>query len=117
MSLLFRSMGILGMGNGAVCQLVPQRFSKYVGVSTGVVGAAGGRGGFLLPSVLGAIKDRTSAYGIGFLVFASAFVVVSAVLLQLGRTWSLSGDEGLASRAGVFSYRHLVRSLVPADEA
>jgi NNP family nitrate/nitrite transporter-like MFS transporter len=73
-------------------------------------------GGFLLPSVLGAIKDRTGSYGIGFLVFACGFVVVSVVLLQLGRTWSLSWDEAFARRAGVFSYRDLVRSLVTADE-
>lgn len=114
--LLFLSMGMLGMGNGAVFQLVPQRFSKHVGVITGVVGAAGGLGGFLLPSVLGAIKDRTGSYEIGFLAFASAFVAVSAVLLQLGRTWSLSWDEAFARRAGVFSYRDLVRRLVTADQ-
>lgn len=114
--LLFLSMGMLGMGNGAVFQLVPQRFSKQVGVITGVVGAAGGLGGFLLPSVLGAIQDRTGSYGIGFVVFASGFLVISAVLLQLGRTWSLSWDAGFANRAGVFSYRDLVRSLVTADE-
>ena len=58
--LRFLSMGMLGMGNGAVFQLVPQGFSKHIGVITGVVGAAGGLGGFLLPSVLGAIKDRTA---------------------------------------------------------
>ena len=79
--LRFLSMGMLGMGNGAVFQLVPQRFSKHIGVITGVVGAAGGLGGFLLPSVLGAIKDRTGSYGIGFLVFAGGFVIVSVVML------------------------------------
>src|SRR5437667_451531 len=57
--LLFLCMGMLGMGNGAVFQLVPQRFAKQVGVVTGLVGAAGGFGGFLLPSLLGAIKYRT----------------------------------------------------------
>ena len=35
-------MGLLGMGNGAVFQLVPQRFPKEIGVITGIVGAAGG---------------------------------------------------------------------------
>jgi len=49
-------------------------------------------------------------------VFASGFVVVSAVLLQLGRTWSLTWEQAFARRAGVFSYRDLVRSLVTADE-
>ena len=51
--LLFAAMSVLGMGNGAVFQLVPQRFSREIGVTTGIVGAAGGFGGFLLPTVLG----------------------------------------------------------------
>src|SRR5437667_5719489 len=82
--LLFICMGMLGMGNGAVFQLVPQRFSKQVGVVTGLVGAAGGFGGFLLPSLLGAIKDRTGQYGVGLLVFAIAFFFSSAFLLLRG---------------------------------
>src|SRR5205814_647826 len=55
--LLFVTMGLMGLGNGSVFQLVPQRFRKDIGVATGVVGAAGGLGGFLLPSLLGALKD------------------------------------------------------------
>ena len=43
----------LGMGNGAVFQLVPQRFKKEIGVMTGLVGMAGGVGGFYLASSLG----------------------------------------------------------------
>lgn len=50
--LLFTAMGMLGMGNGAVFQVLPQRFSERVGVLTGLVGAAGGLGGFLLPFLL-----------------------------------------------------------------
>ncbi|MGH6840732.1 MAG: MFS transporter, partial [Methylocella sp.] len=40
------SLGVLslGMGNGAVFQLLPQRFRKEIGVMTGLVGAAGGLG-------------------------------------------------------------------------
>ena len=48
--ILFAVMGLLGMGNGAVFQLVPQRFPREIGVITGVVGAAGGIGGFFLPT-------------------------------------------------------------------
>ena len=36
----------LGMGNGAVFQLVPQRFRQEIGVMTGLVGMTGGIGGF-----------------------------------------------------------------------
>jgi NNP family nitrate/nitrite transporter-like MFS transporter len=41
----FITMANLGMANGAVFQLVPQRFSKDIGVMVGIVGAAGGLGG------------------------------------------------------------------------
>src|SRR5690606_35712861 len=54
--LLFVAMMSLGMGNGAVFQLVPQRFQKEIGIVTGIVGAAGGVGGFLLPKILGNLK-------------------------------------------------------------
>src|SRR5262249_3136683 len=47
-ALLVLTMAMLGMGNGAVFQLVPQRFPDRVGLLTGLVGAAGGLGGFLL---------------------------------------------------------------------
>ena len=46
----------LGMGNGAVFQLVPQRFRQEIGVMTGLVGMAGGIGGFYLASSLGFVQ-------------------------------------------------------------
>jgi NNP family nitrate/nitrite transporter-like MFS transporter len=69
-ALLFLGMLCLGMGNGAVFQLVPQRFRQTIGVVTGIVGAAGGLGGFILPSFLGIFKDITGSYGAGFFLFA-----------------------------------------------
>lgn len=68
--LLFLAMSGLGMGNGAVFQLVPQRFRDEIGVVTGIVGAAGGLGGFLLPTFLGILKEMTGSYGPGFFLFA-----------------------------------------------
>ena len=108
---------MLGMGNGAVFQLVPQRFAKQVGVVTGLVGAAGGFGGFLLPSLLGAMKDRTGEYRGGLLIFAIAYVVAGGILLLRGTAWMRNWDEASVSRAGVFCYRDLARSLVAADES
>ena len=59
--LLFLGMGLLGMGNGSVFQLVPQRFPREIGVLTGIVGAAGGIGGFFLPNLLGGLKQLDRA--------------------------------------------------------
>ena len=60
---LFLLMGMLGMGNGAIFQIAPQRFSADIELITGIVGAAGGLGGFFLPSALGALKDLSGSYG------------------------------------------------------
>jgi NNP family nitrate/nitrite transporter-like MFS transporter len=68
--LVFATMATLGMGNGAVFQLVPQRFPREIGVTTGIVGAAGGFGGFLLPTFLGILKQTTGSFSGGFLAFA-----------------------------------------------
>ena len=43
--LLFAAMGLLGMGNGAVFQIVPQRFSQEIGVVTGIVAQPVGSAG------------------------------------------------------------------------
>ena len=68
--LLFAAMATLGMGNGAVFQLVPQRFPREIGVTTGIVGSAGGLGGFVLPTALGTLKQATGSFGGGFLALA-----------------------------------------------
>jgi NNP family nitrate/nitrite transporter-like MFS transporter len=105
-ALLLPTMGMLGMGNGAVFQLVPQRFSERVGVLTGLVGAAGGLGGFFLPFLLGTIKQRTGQYSGGLFLFAAAFLLATVVLLQLGTRWQESWQEAAIERAGIFSYRN-----------
>ena len=88
--LLFLVMAILGMGNGAVFQLVPQRFRKEIGVATGVVGAAGGLGGFLLPSILGLSKDLTGSYGTGLFCFGLAGLGCLGLLRVVQRGWRVS---------------------------
>ncbi len=71
----------LGMGNGCVFQLVPLRFRNEIGVMTGLVGAAGGLGGFVLAKTLGISQGATG----GFLAGFSVFVVLSLVgLIGLG---------------------------------
>ena len=103
--LLFIGMGMLGMGNGAVFQLVPQRFPDRMGIVTGVVGAAGGLGGFFLPSILGAVRDVTGSYASGLFGCAAVFLVGTVVLLELGARWSLQWDTRAIKQAGVYSYR------------
>jgi NNP family nitrate/nitrite transporter-like MFS transporter len=102
---LFIGMGVLGMGNGAVFQLVPQRFPDRIGLVTGVVGAAGGLGGFFLPTLLGVAKDLTGGYAAGLLVCAGAFAIGTVMLLELGSRWVQRWSAVAVARAGVFAYR------------
>lgn len=85
--LLVITMGTLGMGNGAVFQVVPQRFPSAVGPMTGLVGAAGGLGGFLLPFALGSLQGSTGTFAAGFLVFSVAAVAASLAVGRRQRAW------------------------------
>ncbi|MEO6151947.1 MAG: nitrate/nitrite transporter [Croceibacterium sp.] len=94
MGLFIVAMLALGTGNGAVFQLVPQRFGKQIGVMTGLVGCAGGVGGFLLASSLGFAKQAYGTEQVGFLIFASlALVALLGLTIVKGRwrsTWGAS---------------------------
>jgi NNP family nitrate/nitrite transporter-like MFS transporter len=70
----------LGLGTGAVFKLVPEWFPDRVGSVTGVVGAAGGLGGFFPPLVMGIVKSATGGYGLGFVLMALVAVACLAVL-------------------------------------
>ncbi|TMB52272.1 MAG: NarK/NasA family nitrate transporter [Deltaproteobacteria bacterium] len=89
-SLFTVTMGLLGAGNGSVFQLVPLRFRRQLGVVTGLVGAAGGLGGFFLPSLLGLLRDRTGTYSSGLVLLAVVCAAGMASILFVGRTWRLA---------------------------
>jgi len=99
-SLLFIAMMSLGMGNGSVFQLVPQRFQKEIGVITGIVGAAGGLGGYFLPKILGNIKLATGSFTFGFLILSgiaiSCMLLITIVQRQWRRTWIGAGGKARA---------------------
>jgi NNP family nitrate/nitrite transporter-like MFS transporter len=87
LALFVPAMLFLGMGNGAVFQLVPQRFRKEIGVMTGLVGMAGGLGGFYLASSLGYSKQLTGSYQAGFLIFAALAVLALTGLVAVKTRW------------------------------
>ena len=97
--LLVIGMVCLGIGNGAVFQLVPQRFRLEIGAATGMVGALGGLGGFLLPILLGNVKQMSGSFASAFLVLAVVAIVSAGLLrlvIALDKGWKLSW--GLAQR-------------------
>ncbi|ANJ66011.1 MFS transporter [Halothiobacillus diazotrophicus] len=77
----------LGMGNGSVFQLVPLRFRGEIGVMTGLIGAAGGIGGFLLAKALGISYGNTHSFMLGFLVFAALPVIGIIGLVRVRHRW------------------------------
>ena len=100
--LLVAVMAVFGMGNGAVFQLVPLRFPTDIGTVTGLVGAAGGVGGFLLPFLLGSLYDRTGTYAAGFLVFTAGALLTLVALIVAQRAWRTTwAPAGSAARTGL----------------
>ncbi|SMF97039.1 MFS transporter, NNP family, nitrate/nitrite transporter [Methylomagnum ishizawai] len=77
----------LGMGNGSVFQLVPLRFRKEIGVVTGLVGCAGGVGGFFLAKTLGWSWEMQHGFALGFSVFALLPLFGLGGLLLVKRRW------------------------------
>lgn len=80
-------MGTLGFGNGAVFQLVPQRFRDEIGIMTGLVGFGGGVGGFYLASSLGLAKQLTGTPQAGFLIFALLALIALGGLIVVKNRW------------------------------
>ena len=97
-AMLFLLMGCLGMGNGSVFQMVPQRFKKEIGVMTGLVGAAGGVGGYYLNANMGSLHDLFGTYSAGFFVVAAIAAVGLVVLRQAAPGWERTwlGAGGVA---------------------
>lgn len=90
---MFLIMANLGMANGAVFQLVPQRFGKDIGIMTGIIGAAGGLGGSALIKTFGWSKGAFDGYSAGFTIFAIVVLIalmgISFVKNRWRTTWGL----------------------------
>jgi len=103
LTLVFFVTGMLGlgMGNGSVFQLIPQRFRKEIGIMTGLVGMAGGIGGFYLATSLGVSKQITGSYQAGFLVFVALAVFALLGLLGVKKRWRSTWGSPLNTTAKV----------------
>jgi len=93
LGVLVVAMGSLGMGNGAVFQLVPVRFHQQIGIMTGLVGAFGGVGGFYLAASLGLSKQITGSYQLGLLGFAFLALVAVSGLTLIKKKWRTTWVE------------------------
>ncbi|MCA9423162.1 MAG: NarK/NasA family nitrate transporter [Nitrospira sp.] len=82
--IIFLIMVCLGFGNGAIFQVVFYRFKSMMGTASGFIGAAGGIGGFLLPSGFGWLKEITGTFSAGFFVLGlvSGLAGISVMMFQ-----------------------------------
>ena len=84
LAIVFGIMLSLGFGNGVVFQVVSCRFPGMMGTASGLIGAAGGLGGFLLPTGFGWLKDMTGTFASGFLALGcvSGLAAISVMIVQ-----------------------------------
>ena len=93
LGLLFLTFLLFGLANGALFQVIPTSCPDKVGLMTGFVGAAGGLGGFFLPTILGTLKELTGSYADGFWLIAAIFLVAIVLVGILQKSWSHNGSE------------------------
>ena len=85
---------LLGIGNGAVFQLVPRYFPTQRATVTGLVGAMGGMGGFFPPLLLGMFRDRLGVVWPGFLLLSA----IACLLWWMNGRVFLPREEALAAK-------------------
>jgi MFS transporter, NNP family, nitrate/nitrite transporter len=90
-----------GIGNGAVFKLVAQYFPKNTGLAGGLVGAAGGLGGFFPPLIMGVVRDHTGSYALGFIVLATLAAICLALLLASPQKLPAAESAGLSFSTNV----------------
>ena len=95
------ALAALGAGNGALFQLVSIRFRRQMGVVTGLVGIAGGLGGFLFTYAFGLLRTATGGYAAGFAVYAALVVVALFGLWSVKRRWRTTWGAPQATSAHV----------------
>ncbi len=88
-----------GLGNGATFQLVPHRWKGRTGVMTGIIGAAGGIGGFYLPVIMGMAREGTGSYQLGFVTFGVLAALAFALVITLQQQWLAWAVPGAARSA------------------
>ena len=85
--LLLVTYVFFGLGNGATFQLVPHRWKGKTGLMSGIVGAAGGIGGFYLPVIMGMAKESTGSYQAGFAIFGGLAAVAFGLVVLHRQSW------------------------------
>ncbi len=85
----------LGSGSGATFALIARVTDpSRVGGVTGLVGAAGGLGGFVPPLIMGYVYGRTDSYGIGLWLLSVTAALTLVLTLTVVRRTARAQDPG-----------------------
>jgi nitrate/nitrite transporter NarK len=90
---------LLGLGNGAVFKLVPERFPRDTGTVTGLVGALGGLGGFFPPLLLGVFRDQLGVLWPGFMLLSLTALLLRAANQRVFKPADVSWRASLPAAA------------------
>lgn len=95
--LLLLCFAALGVGNGALFQLVPLRWPLSTAVAGSMIGEIGALGGGLVPNAMGLGKQYAGSYFWGFALFAAcalgALAMLRVMQLRWVRTWAGAGGR------------------------
>jgi NNP family nitrate/nitrite transporter-like MFS transporter len=84
----------LGSGSGATFALIAKVTDpSRVGGVTGLVGAAGGLGGFVPPLVMGYVYGRTDSYAIGLWMLSVTAALALLLTVTVVRRTAAQGQE------------------------
>jgi MFS transporter, NNP family, nitrate/nitrite transporter len=89
----------MGLGNGAVFKLVPERFPTETGTVTGLVGALGGLGGFFPPLVLGIVRDTFGVLWPGFALLSLTALILRSANERVFRPDDVTWRQALSPKA------------------
>jgi MFS family permease len=96
---------LMGLGNGAVFKLVPEKFPTETGTVTGLVGALGGLGGFFPPLLLGVFRDTLGVLWPGFALLALTAIALRAATVRVFRPAEVAWRDALPEPARVHALR------------
>jgi NNP family nitrate/nitrite transporter-like MFS transporter len=93
MVLFVAAVGLMGLGNGVVFQIVAEWYPREIGLASGFVGAAGSLGGFFVPIWFSGIRQLTGTYEAGWLTMTALAAVAALSVSLVGRRHPAMASE------------------------
>ena len=97
-ALLIVTAAAFGMANGAVFQLLPQRFGKDIGLMTGLAGSGGSLGGFALAMMMGVSKQYFNSPTLSLWIFSGLCLLALVGLTMVKKRWRTTWGALAAAR-------------------